>query len=89
MREIAASMDLDEDKILNDQREASIQAEMMAAVAAMMPQQPQQHQGPLHAVCRRRIVQQYRRLQSQRLHVCHHRGLQFVTGCPGVRIRWS
>ena len=44
LREIAASMDLDEDKILNDPREAAIQAEMMAAVAAMMPQQPQQQQ---------------------------------------------
>ena len=46
LREIAASMDLDEDKILNDPREAAIQAEMMAAVAAMMPeqQQPQQAQ---------------------------------------------
>ena len=44
LREIAASMDLDEDKILNDPREAAIQAEMMAAVAAMMPEQPQQQQ---------------------------------------------
>ena len=39
LREIAASMDLDEEKILNDPREAAIQAEMMAAIAAMMPQQ--------------------------------------------------
>lgn len=46
LREIAASMDLDEDKILNDPREAAIQAEMMAAVAAMMPEQPQQQQQP-------------------------------------------
>ena len=46
LREIAASMDLDEDKILNDPREAAIQAEMMASIAAMMPQQPQgQQQG--------------------------------------------
>ena len=44
LREIAASMDLDEDKVLNDPREAAIQAEMMAAVAALMPQPPQQAQ---------------------------------------------
>lgn len=30
LREIAASMDLDEDKILNDPREAALQAKMMA-----------------------------------------------------------
>jgi len=42
LRELAASMDLDEDKILNDQREAIIQAKMMADIQAMMPQQPQQ-----------------------------------------------
>lgn len=41
LRELAASMDLDEDKILNDQREAIIQAKMMAEIQAMMPQQPQ------------------------------------------------
>jgi len=40
LREIAASMDLDEDKILNDPREAAIQAKMMAEIAAMMPQPP-------------------------------------------------
>jgi hypothetical protein len=40
LRELAASMDLDEDKILNDPREAAIQAEMMASIAAMMPPQP-------------------------------------------------
>ena len=41
LRELAASMDLDEDKILNDPREAAIQAKMMAEIAAMMPQPPQ------------------------------------------------
>lgn len=41
LRELAASMDLDEDKILNDPREAIIQAKMMAEVQALMPQQPQ------------------------------------------------
>jgi hypothetical protein len=41
LREIAASMDLDEDKILNDPREAAIQAKMMAEIQAMMPQPPQ------------------------------------------------
>lgn len=40
LREMAASMDLDEDKILNDPREAAIQAQMMAEIQAMMPQQP-------------------------------------------------
>ena len=44
LRELAASMDLDEDKILNDQREAIMQAKMMADIQAMMPQQPQQAQ---------------------------------------------
>ena len=44
LRELAASMDLDEDKILNDQREAVIQAKMMSEIQAMMPQQPQQQQ---------------------------------------------
>lgn len=44
LRELAASMDLDEDKILNDQREAVIQAKMMAEIQALMPQQPQQAQ---------------------------------------------
>jgi hypothetical protein len=42
LRELAASMDLDEDKILNDQREAVIQAKMMAEIQALMPQQPPQ-----------------------------------------------
>lgn len=41
LRELAASMDLDEDKILNDPREAAIQQKMMAEIQAMMPQQPQ------------------------------------------------
>jgi hypothetical protein len=36
LREMAASMDLDEDKVLNDPREAAIQAQMMAALAATM-----------------------------------------------------
>ena len=39
LRELAASMDLDEDKILNDPREAAIQAKMMADIAALMPQE--------------------------------------------------
>ena len=38
LRELAASMDLDEDKILNDQREAMIQAKMMSEIQALMPQ---------------------------------------------------
>lgn len=42
LRELAASMDLDEDRILNDPREAAIQAKMMAEIQAMMPQQPPQ-----------------------------------------------
>lgn len=41
LREMAASMDLDEDKILNDPREAAIQAQMMAEIQALMPQPPQ------------------------------------------------
>ena len=40
LRELATSMDLDEDKILNDQREAVIQAKMIAEIQALMPQQP-------------------------------------------------
>ena len=50
LRELAASMDLDEDKILNDPREAAIQATMMANIVAMMPQQPQQPQQPAGGV---------------------------------------
>ncbi len=46
LRELSASMDLDEDKILNDPREAAIQAKMMADIAAMMPQQPAPQQQP-------------------------------------------
>jgi len=42
LRELAASMDLDEDKILNDQREAIIQAKMMSEIQAMMPPPPAQ-----------------------------------------------
>jgi len=37
LREIAASMDLDEDYIMNDPREAMIQAKLMADMAALMP----------------------------------------------------
>jgi hypothetical protein len=40
LRELAASMDLDEDKILNDPREAAIQQQMMAEIKAMMPDPP-------------------------------------------------
>jgi hypothetical protein len=40
LRELASSMDLDEDKILNDPREAAIQQKMMAEIQALMPQQP-------------------------------------------------
>ena len=40
LRELAASMDLDEDKILNDPREAAIQQKMMAEIKALMPEQP-------------------------------------------------
>lgn len=36
LRELAASMDLDEEKMLNDPREAAIQAQMMAGLAAIM-----------------------------------------------------
>lgn len=39
LRELAKSMDLHEDKVLNDPREAAIQAKMMSEIAAMMPQQ--------------------------------------------------
>jgi len=47
LRELAASMDLDEDKILNDPREAIIQAKMMAEIQEMMPQPaPQEQAGP-------------------------------------------
>ena len=42
LRELAASMDLDEDKIMNDQREAIIQAKMMAEIQALLPPQPPQ-----------------------------------------------
>ena len=47
LRELASSMDLDEDKILNDPREAAIQQKMMAELQAMMPQQPQQPTPPM------------------------------------------
>ena len=39
LRELAASMDLDEEKILNDPREAAIQAKLMADIAALMPKE--------------------------------------------------
>lgn len=42
LRELAKSMDLHEDKILNDPSEAAIQAKMMSDISAMMPQQPGQ-----------------------------------------------
>ena len=37
LRELASSMDLDEEKILNDPRQAAIQQKMMAEIKAMMP----------------------------------------------------
>jgi hypothetical protein len=40
LREMAASMDLDEDKILNDPREAAIQAQMMANLQQLMGPPP-------------------------------------------------
>ena len=48
LREIATSMDLDEDLILNDPKESVIQAEMMAEIQSTLPRQPQpaQQQGP-------------------------------------------
>ena len=36
LRELAASMDLDEDKILNDPREAAIQQKMMADLLSLI-----------------------------------------------------
>jgi hypothetical protein len=45
LRELATSMDLDEDKILNDAREAAIQASFMAELQAAMPQPPPQAPG--------------------------------------------
>lgn len=45
LRELAASMDLDEDKILNDQREAIIQAKMMAEIQSLVPQPEAPPQG--------------------------------------------
>jgi len=42
---LAASMDLDEDKILNDQREAIIQAKMMAEIQSLVPQPEAPPQG--------------------------------------------
>ena len=46
LREIAASMDLDEAKVLNDPREAALQAKLMAELQAMMPPPPPQAQQP-------------------------------------------
>ena len=40
LREMAASMDLDEDKIINDPREAAVQAAMMTEIQKLMPQPP-------------------------------------------------
>jgi len=45
LRELASSMDLDEDKILNDPREAAIQQKMMAEIQALMPEQPPAPEG--------------------------------------------
>jgi len=41
LRELATSMDLDEDKILNDPRQAAIQAKFMAELQAAQPQAEQ------------------------------------------------
>jgi len=41
LRELAASMDLDEDRMLNDPRQAAIQAKMMAEIQAIMPPAPE------------------------------------------------
>ena len=46
VREMAASLDLDEDKIVNDPREAAIQAELMKAYVQANPQAAQQQQQP-------------------------------------------
>lgn len=47
LREIAKSLDLREDHVINDPREAALQAKMMAEIAALMPQPPQgQGQAP-------------------------------------------
>ena len=47
LREIAASMDLDEDKILNDPREAEIQAKMLADYQkVLMENQPEKPEAP-------------------------------------------
>lgn len=45
LREMAASMDLDEDKVLNDPREAAIQAQLLAQLASMMGPAAQQGGG--------------------------------------------
>ena len=41
LRELAASMDLNEDKILNDPREAALQAEMLGAMQQSMASSPE------------------------------------------------
>ena len=46
LRELAASMDLDEDGIINDPREAIIQAKMMADIQSQMPPPPPDAQQP-------------------------------------------
>ena len=48
LREIATSMDLDVDLILNDPRETVIKAKVMAEIQSILPQQPQpaQQEGP-------------------------------------------
>ena len=40
LKEIAKSLDLREDRVINDPAEAAIQAKMMAEIAALMPQPP-------------------------------------------------
>jgi len=46
LREIAASLDLDEDKIINDPREAAVQAMMMKAYMEANPEMAQAQQQP-------------------------------------------
>lgn len=40
LRELATSLDLDEDKIVNDPRQATVQAKMLQEIAGLMPQPP-------------------------------------------------
>jgi len=50
IREIAASLDLDEEKIINDPRAAAIQAELMKSVQQAAPQPPQGGEGAVPSV---------------------------------------